>query len=937
MKLSNSKFFCTVLFVFSLNLIIAQQNFQPHKVENEKEKPIIRKLDNGFRYIIKPLSGKVQKNEVRFIVNAGKSQQGNDQFDHAHLLEHLAFNYLESYTNFKNDTELLGQLNLRQSDLHAFTFDNSTWFQFMYPSNTSIALDTIFDYAYEIASGKVVFKEDQIKAERKAVYQEYLLGNPEKSYARHKINNKLFKCNKKTPLPHQFENMIMNSTNSALKRFYNDWYRPDLMTLVAVGNFKNIDDIEKKIKKMFKDIRMTANPRKKTNCFYEYLNIPQSFMVINSLDKTKSDTDFQFRFRENSWQFKDLKRFQQLELWNLLKPIINKRLNKLGNRYNVDYAVNFQPYPNLYHNAVFIKAFSDSQESIIDVFSTLSGLSKNGITQKEYNETMNSRLGNLKQTPIFSVDYWADFYTDRVVNERNDFEPNIEDKIYFLENLDIATINNYLKVYSWMPDDIAVIIPKERDDSIYSKKEIQKKIREGLNAPTPFKEVKEPTKLLTNKEIEKFSEVEIISREKGAYGEDIIKLENGLTLVLKHNQPKGGRYKDKIKIRAFSPFGASCFGEADYEAMLSPSLIKNGGLGKYNKFEINNFLKDTSFQYGLYDYITASETGFEGALAPNDLEAFLQVIYLKFTEPRFDKEAWKDWKMEELKRFHRNSNPNNNFLDFRNQETGYYKMPQGENRYEESLKLNYRDAFKKYIRLHSNASSYTVLITGDFQEGKVLPLLRKYLGNLPNTEVISCPDKTKTTPPVQGVAHHNFSQPVDNSYLSMQFRVPYKNINYKTEIELELLKAALDVKIRRLRYNEYFGIYSAKAVKKINPERNINSIEIYLKCNKEDLKGVVNSCENFIEELRTELIDENTLQTIKNAAYLLKWDNSTKNYNNYVMKNLYGHYRYSWPIADPSEAQKYLTNFSAKDLQKAANKYFKLDYRWVLTGGPNNL
>lgn len=183
-----------MVFLCFINLIFAQRRTEDFKAKNDQEKPIIGKLDNGFQYIIKPLSQEVEKNEIRLIVNVGTNQEDKDQYNHAHLLEHMAFNYLESYTNFKNDTELLSQLNLRQRDLHAFTFANSTWYQFIHPKNVDLALDTILDYSYEIASGKVVFKEEQIKAERKAVYQEYLSGNPEKSYSRRKILNKLYWC-----------------------------------------------------------------------------------------------------------------------------------------------------------------------------------------------------------------------------------------------------------------------------------------------------------------------------------------------------------------------------------------------------------------------------------------------------------------------------------------------------------------------------------------------------------------------------------------------------------------------------------------------------------------------------------------------------------------------------------------------------------------------
>ena len=925
----------SIIALCAINLMFAKQGIEDNETNKGQEKPIIRKLDNGFQYIIKPLSQEVEKNEIRLVVNAGKFQEDKDQPDHAHLLEHLAFNYLEGYTNFSNNTDLLSRLNLRKNDLHAFTFSNNTLYQFIYPKDENIALDTILDYSYEIASGKVVFNEEQINAERKAVYQEYLLQRPIKYYSHRKIFSKLLSCDKDVPNPDEFESLIMDSSTGALKRFYRDWYRPDLMTLIVVGNFRDPKIVERKIQKMFKDISMPEHPRQKTNCINQYLTKPSSFTVENNYDEKLSDSQFKFYFRQNSDYLFD---YQKLELWTVLRKIISNRLKTLRYNYNIDYSANFEIYPSQSQNILTITNLGKSKQSISEIFSILSGISANGITSSEFENVKDLRLEQLNEPPRFPIDYWADFYTEQIVYGAQDFELKVNDKILFLENLEVSTVNSYLKNYTWNPDDISILLPKNRNKDEYNKRKVLKTIKDGLNNPQKPKKIEAPEQLLTE-EISELSAATIVSKSQGRYGEEVIELENGLRLVLKKNKSKGGRYKDKIMIHGFSPIGASYFGVADYEAMLSPSLIKNAGLGRYNKFELAEFLENTSFQYELNDYITPSETGFEGAFIPTDLEAFLQVIYLSFTAPRFDKEAWEDWKIQELKYFNRNSEPNNNFIDFRDRNTGNIKLPQGGERYQESLKLDYEKAFKKYKILHSNADNYTVLITGDFQRGKILPLLQKYLGNLPSFQIAKNQNKNEIKEDTFQInqLHHTFSEPVDNSYLSIQYRIPYNHIDFKTEIELELLKAALDIKVRTLRYNKFLGVYSATAIKKINPDLNTNSLEIYLQCSKSDFKEVKSYSEAFFKELKTELIDANMLRTIKKAAYLPKWNDLTKYYNNSIMKNLYGHYRYDWQIANPNEASEYLQKFSAEDLKKAAEKYFKTEYRWIFTGESSNL
>src|SRR3954468_2559391 len=52
----------------------------------------------------------------------------------------------------------------------------------------------------------------------------------------------------------------MKAQPSVLRRFYDDWYRPDLMAVVAVGDF-DVATVEALIKKNFSGIPMPKNPR----------------------------------------------------------------------------------------------------------------------------------------------------------------------------------------------------------------------------------------------------------------------------------------------------------------------------------------------------------------------------------------------------------------------------------------------------------------------------------------------------------------------------------------------------------------------------------------------------------------------------------------------------------------------------------------------------
>src|SRR5690606_34860673 len=135
-----------------------------------------------------------------------------------------------------------------------------TNYNFDVPINNVAVLDTAFLWFKDIATG-LTLSDTDIDHIREELRQEFLLKHGKdlnKRFAEANLQAALFPGRKSRD--HFFEHLKAFKPET-LRRFYKDWYRPDLMALSVIGNIKDLDAMERKIKETFSDIRPHKNPR----------------------------------------------------------------------------------------------------------------------------------------------------------------------------------------------------------------------------------------------------------------------------------------------------------------------------------------------------------------------------------------------------------------------------------------------------------------------------------------------------------------------------------------------------------------------------------------------------------------------------------------------------------------------------------------------------
>ncbi|GAL81052.1 probable zinc protease pqqL [Algibacter lectus] len=193
-------------------------------------------LSNGLKYYIKHNAKPQNKAEFRLVIKAGSILEDDDQQGLAHFVEHMAFNGTESFEKNKLIDYLQGLGVEFGADLNAHTSFDETVYKLSVPTDTE-TFNTSLQVLKDWANG-ITFENDEIDKERGIVAEELRARGGAGMRMYYKSIGELTNNSRYAErAPAGKLDVILNSDYDAMKRFYRDWYRPDLMALVLVGDF----------------------------------------------------------------------------------------------------------------------------------------------------------------------------------------------------------------------------------------------------------------------------------------------------------------------------------------------------------------------------------------------------------------------------------------------------------------------------------------------------------------------------------------------------------------------------------------------------------------------------------------------------------------------------------------------------------------------------
>lgn len=292
-------------------------------------------LDNGLRYAIMPNQEPPSKVSLRLLVNAGSLMESEAQRGLAHFLEHMAFKGGKNFPNQQSLTEYFQHIGMAfGADTNAHTGFDQTVYKLELPQNTNDYLNDGFRVLRDFADGLLLNQSD-INNERGVILAEKRDGLSVEEH----IQNTFFEfAFPGTLLPLRFpiglEEVIKNAPRELFVDFYKNWYTPDRLFLVIVGDV-DPQKIIPLIKDHFASIPPNSNIKENPN-LNQIVNhgFPPKVFTHNEI----TSTNLQFLAIKHHPRFFDTEtqRIQKIQK-NIPYRILNKRLEVISKNENAPF------------------------------------------------------------------------------------------------------------------------------------------------------------------------------------------------------------------------------------------------------------------------------------------------------------------------------------------------------------------------------------------------------------------------------------------------------------------------------------------------------------------------------------------------------------------------------------------------------------------------
>jgi zinc protease len=698
----------------------------------------IGKLPNGLTYYIRKNTKPEKRVELRLVVNTGSVLEDPDQLGLAHFMEHMNFNGTRHFP--KNElVSYLQSIGVQfGADLNAYTSFDETVYILPVPTDkpelVDKGLEILEDWAHDALLDSL-----EIEKERGVVIEEWRLSRgAEERMMKQTLPVQYRNSKYAERLPIGTKESLETFSHSALKRFYHDWYRPDMQAIIVVGDI-DVNEMEAKIKQVFGSIPAPPNPRKR-----EIFPVPdhQETLSVIAKDKETAFPTVEVMFKKDPQPETTIGDYSRYMNRMLFTGMLNNRLRELAQKSNPPFIGAGSYYGNTYARTkdAFILYANSSDTGLGKTLYTMLEEGRrvllHGFTptefelQKKQVQSFYDRIFNEREKEE-SHKYVDEYVSNFLINEPI---PGLEWEYDFvkqhLSTVKLADINKLAA--QWItPSNMVVTInaPEKESITIPSTAEIRHIISTVETAAIePYKEKVLASQLMDASKLKPGSVTSTKTDEE--LGTTTWILSNGATIVLKPTNFKN----DEILMRAYSKGGHSLVKDADYySASYASGVVGQSGVGNFSAIELANMLKgkNTSVSTNISLY----SEGVSGGTTPKEAETLFQLTHLYFTSPRKDKDAFESYKTR-LKQVLANyrANPQNYYNDeFNKLLTRNHPRAGAIPKPEDIDKINLDRSMQIYKERFANAGDFTFFFVGSLNEDSLRPLVLKYIGSLPGS------------------------------------------------------------------------------------------------------------------------------------------------------------------------------------------------------------
>lgn len=883
-------------------------------------------LENGMTYYIRKNTKPEKRVEMRLVVNAGSLLEDEDQQGLAHFVEHMAFNGTKNFE--KNEiVSFLQSIGVEfGADLNAYTSFAETVYILPLPTDDDAVLDKglliLEDWAHN-----VTFNDEEIDKERGVVIEEWRLGQGANQRMRDQYFPILFKNSRyAVRLPIGKKEIIENASYDAIKRYYNDWYRPDLMSIIAIGDI-DVDEMEAKIKAQFGGIKNPEKERERTT--YSVPDHEQTFIAITS-DKEAAFTSIQLVYKADNLETTTLKDYRRNAIHQLYNGMLNQRLRELTQSAEPPFIFGSTSFGGMVRTKSAYTSFAAVGED---------GIEKGLLALIEENERVRQygfTEGELERYKKVVLNRYAQAYNERNKSEsasyaaeyirnflQNETIPGIEYENEaikaLLPGVTLEEVNSLADQFITKENRVVIITGPEKEGVIQPTEEEVLAMLDaaGQMEITPYAEENLGTALMSTLPV---AGAVAATKTVDKLGLTELTFANGVKIVLKPTDFKD----DEILMSGYSTGGSSLYSDADsYSADNATDIINQSGVADFSAVNLQKMLSGKTV--AVSPYISTLSEGFRGNAAPKDLETMLQLIHLYFTDARKDSVAFQSFIMRN-KMLLQNlmSNPQFYYADQSSRiMTQNHPRGGGFPTIEELDKINFDKAFEVFEERFANAGDFTFFFIGNFTVVEITPMLAQYLGSLPTIDRQETWKDLGVRPP-KGVVKEVINKGTDpKSMVTINF-TGEKSYEKLSNYNLRSLGEILSIKLIEILREDKSGVYGvgASGSSSKNPYESY-TMRISFPCAPENVDDLISATMDEIDEIRANGVSEEDLNKIKETQRRDREENLKE--NRYWLSQLGGYYRNKADLNGFYEREKMVEALTSDDLKAAANKYLNME------------
>jgi len=882
-------------------------------------------FDNGLSYYIRQNAKPENKVELRLVINAGSILEDDDQQGLAHFCEHMCFNGTKHFK--KNElVSYLQSLGIEfGSDLNAYTSFDETVYMLPVPSQKPETVDSGLLVLGDWANG-VLFTDEEIDKEKGVILEELRIGQGAQQRMRDEYFPIMFKNSMYAErLPIGKKHLLETFDHERIRSFYHEWYRPDLMAVIAVGDL-DPKVMKDKIEAIFGAIEMPEKYRERK--LFDVPDHEETYISIVS-DKEAAYTVIQLMYKDDTQNTDDWNDYRRNLTQSMYNGMLRSRLSELTKSVNPPFLFANTSYGGMVRTKNAYTSFAvvgpDGIETGLKTLLVENQRVKNhGFTQSELDRYKTIYLSRLEKSYKEKDKTESASYVGEYINHFLEGEPSpgIKAEYKFTEKmLPSITLEEVNKLANdWIKDNNRVVVimaPEKENAALPTVEDVKTWLddAETSNIEAYVDAVSDRPLMAETPELAKIKN----TKKNEKLGTTTIEFENGLTAIIKPTDFKN----DEIIVSAYSLGGTSLYDDDEFKsADMCTELVRESGVNGFSKIELDKLLAGKNIS--INPHISSIQEGFYGNSTPKDFETLLQLLNMYFTAPNFDIDAFNS-SITKMKMYYPNSlqDPTQYYRDqvehilANNHIRGNYIPTE-----QELEALDFDIAKKVYQERFANPGEFTFFFVGNINLDTDLKLIQQYLGSLKNSASESQSFIDRGIRPPAGPKEVIINKGQDEkSMVSIYFTAEYP-YSYMDNYLLKSLGDVLTIKLIENLREEKSGVYGVGAYGYMSKlPYHEYTFKIGFPCGPDNAQDLIDAALAEVDNLIKEGPTQEDVDKVKESQRLNNKENLKK--NRFWLNALQNAYINDYKPENILNKEEMIDNLSVKSLKKTAKKHLK--------------